>query len=193
MKWKIVSSIIGLCSSLFFQTQTLAQTNHAAKKKQPVVANKPISPDLFGIFFEDISYAVDGGLYAELIQNRSFEYSPADRKGWHSLTAWEYTKEGYGYGTISVETKSPVHTNNPHYVVLNIEEEGTEGVGLINAGFDGIVVRAGEKYDFSVFVRQLSDNSIPLHVKLQSKKGVVYGEAVFSTQTKDWKKYAASI
>jgi alpha-N-arabinofuranosidase len=186
--------IIWLCSNLFFQTITLAQTYHAAdKRKQSIAANKPISPDLFGIFFEDLSYAADGGLYAELIQNRSFEYSPADRKDWHSLTAWEYITEGYGYGTISVETNSPVHGNNPHYVVLNVEEEGREGIGLINAGFDGIVIRAGEKYDFSVFVRQLSDNSIPLHVKLQSKKGVVYGEAAFSTATKDWKKYNATI
>lgn len=186
--------IICLCSNLFFQTITLAQTYHAAdKQKQSAAANKPISPDLFGIFFEDLSYAADGGLYAELIQNRSFEYSPADRKGWHSLTAWEYITESYGYGTISVETNSPVHGNNPHYVVLNVEEEGREGIGVINGGFDGIVIRAGEKYDFSVFARQLSDNSIPLHVKLQSKKGVVYGEATFSTATKEWKKYTATI
>ena len=44
--------------------------------------SKPISPDLFGIFFEDISYAADGGLYAELIQNRSFEYNPGDKDAW---------------------------------------------------------------------------------------------------------------
>jgi alpha-L-arabinofuranosidase len=163
--------------------------------QQPLLSSgaKKISPDLFGIFFEDLSYAADGGLYGELIQNRSFEYSPADKKDWHPLTAWEYTTEGYGYGTVSVETTFPVHVNNPHYVVLNVEEEGREGVGLINSGFDGIVIRAGEKYDFSVFVRQISDKPIPLLVKLQSKKGIVYGEATFSTQTKDWKKYMATI
>jgi alpha-N-arabinofuranosidase len=160
---------------------------------------KPISPDLFGIFFEDINYAADGGLYGELIQNRSFEYSQSDKdawnnnRNWHSLTAWEFTTKGYGYGTISVETKSPVSANNPHYVVLNVEEEGREGVGLTNSGYDGIVIKAGEHYDFSIFVRQLSDKAIPLQVSLQSKNGTVYGEANLSTQTKDWKKYSAII
>ena len=51
-------------------------------------AAKPISPDLVGIFFEDINYSADGGLYAELVQNRSFEYSASDRREWNSLTAW---------------------------------------------------------------------------------------------------------
>src|SRR5690349_16084664 len=134
---------------------------------------KRISPDLFGIFFEDINYAADGGLYGELIQNRSFEYTPNDNQSnnWNSLTSWRYITKGYGYGTISVETTLPVHANNPHYVVLNVEEEGQEGVGLTNSGFDGIVVRAGEKYDFSVFIRQLSDKPIPMQVKLKSKNG----------------------
>ena len=167
----------------------------ALPAQQPASSSgsKRISPDLFGIFFEDLSYAADGGLYAELIQNRSFEYNPADRKEWNPLTAWDYITEGFGYGTITVETTSPVHVNNPHYVVLNVEEEGQKGIGIMNSGFDGIVVRAGEKYDFSVFVRQISENPIPIEVKLQNKKGIVYGESTFSTQTKDWKKYTATI
>ncbi|MFI9583468.1 hypothetical protein ACIHCQ_16810 [Streptomyces sp. NPDC052236] len=48
-----------------------------------------ISPDLFGVFIEDLNHTADGGLYAELVQNRSFEYSPAHRPEWHALTAWE--------------------------------------------------------------------------------------------------------
>jgi hypothetical protein len=158
-----------------------------------VSKSKRISDCLFGIFFEDINYAADGGLYAELIQNRSFEYSPADRKDWHPFTSWEYTTDGFGYGTISVETNSPVHPNNPHYVVLNVEDEGQQGVGLTNSGFDGIVVRAGENYDFSGFVRQLSGNAIPIQIVLKNKKGMVCGEAFFKTDSKDWKRYSATI
>jgi alpha-N-arabinofuranosidase len=161
-------------------------------KKQPVTS-KPISPDLFGIFFEDLSYAADGGLYAELIQNRSFEYTPADRKGWNTFTSWEYTTEGYGYGNISVETSSPIHPNNPHYIVLTIEEEGQKGIGLTNSGFDGIAVKTGEQYDFSVFIKQLSNNAVPISISLQSKKGVIYSEAKFSTDSKEWKKYTSSL
>ena len=73
-----------------------------------MAGGKPISPNLFGIFFEDLNYAADGGLYAELVQNRSFEYSPSDvdvhkqpAGGWHPFTAWEFAKEGNGIGTIS--------------------------------------------------------------------------------------------
>jgi alpha-L-arabinofuranosidase len=160
--------------------------------------DSPVSPDLFGIFFEDLNYAADGGLYAELIQNRSFEYSPGDKDSWNRggntwnpFTAWEYTTKGYGYGTISVETTWPVHPNNPHYMVLTIEDEGRNGVGLKNSGFDGIVIKAREKYDFSVFLRQLSDQSIPIQVILLDKNDSVIGEAGFETQSKEWKKYTA--
>ncbi|MEI7504170.1 MAG: alpha-L-arabinofuranosidase C-terminal domain-containing protein, partial [Paludibacter sp.] len=152
-----------------------------------------ISPDLVGVFFEDINYAADGGLYAELVQNRSFEYSPTDRHGWNSFSNWDYMNQGFSYGNLSVETSAPVSPNNPHYLVLKIEDEGREGLGLKNSGFDGIPVKAGEKYDFSVFLRQLSDNSIPVQVKLVGKKGTVLGEMTFSTDAKEWKKYAATI
>ena len=154
---------------------------------------KKISDHLFGIFFEDLNYAADGGLYAELIQNRSFEYSPADRKGWNPLTAWDYTTQGFGYGSISVETNLPVHPNNPHYLVVNVEDEGLEGIGLTNSGFDGIVIGAGEKYDFSIFVRQISDKPIPFEIKLRSKNGDVCGEAKFTTNSGDWKKYTVTV
>ncbi|THU35999.1 alpha-N-arabinofuranosidase [Niastella caeni] len=170
-----------------------AQMNQKLVKQKAPAGSKAISPNLFGIFFEDINYAADGGLYAELIQNRSFEYSASDRRDWHPLTAWQYTTEGFGYGTISVETSTPVHENNPHYVVLNVEDEGREGVGLTNTGFDGIVVKAGETYDFSVFVKQLSGNAIPLTVYLKGKKDKLSNEATFNTQSSDWKKYTATL
>lgn len=186
MKIKTIAVLTGLALLSCVQ-------NAFAQKKKNALNGKQISSDLFGVFFEDLSYAADGGLYAELIQNRSFEYTPADRKGWHSLTAWEYTTDSFGYGTISVETSLPLNEKNPHYAVLNIEDEGKNGIGLINTGYDGIVIRAGEQYDFSVFARQLSNNTIPLSVSLRSNTGVVYGETTFSTETKAWKKYTATI
>ena len=186
MKIKTIAVLTGLALLSCVQ-------NAFAQKKKNALNGKQISSDLFGVFFEDLSYAADGGLYAELIQNRSFEYTPADRKGWHSLTAWEYTTDSFGYGTISVETSLPLNEKNPHYAVLNIEDEGKNGIGSINTGYDGIVIRAGEQYDFSVFARQLSNNTIPLSVSLRSNTGVVYGETTFSTETKAWKKYTATI
>ncbi|MDD4992603.1 MAG: alpha-L-arabinofuranosidase C-terminal domain-containing protein [Paludibacter sp.] len=172
--------------SLLFLFVLTCLTLQAQQKKQ-------ISPDLIGVFFEDINYAADGGLYAELIQNRSFEYNPAERKSWNSFTAWEYVTEGYGYGNISVETSSPVHPNNPHYVVINVEETGLNGIGLKNQGFDGIPVKAGEKYQFSIFLKQLEGISIPINVKLIGKKGTVLGEVSFNSDSKEWKKYQSEI
>ena len=156
-------------------------------------SQKTISPDLFGIFFEDISYAADGGLYGELVQNRSFEYGPADRKGWNYFTAWEYRTEGFGYGNVSVETAEPLHPNNPHYVVLTIEEPGQEGIGLINGGYDAMAFKAGGTYHFSAWIRQLSDGSVPMEIQLRGKKGVVLGKAELSAASRSWQAYKAAI
>ncbi|PWK79075.1 alpha-L-arabinofuranosidase [Mucilaginibacter oryzae] len=164
-----------------------------AQQKVSSLKPKQISPDLFGIFFEDLSYAADGGLYAELIQNRSFEYSPADNRDWHSLTAWKYQTDGFGYGTISVETTAPVHSNNPHYVVLNVEEEGQKGVGLENSGFDGIPVKAGKGYRFSVFLNVMSANPLPIAVALVDDKGKELGSSTFTATGHGWKKYTEQI
>ena len=167
---------------------------------QPTKGGKKISPDLFGLFFEDINYAADGGLYAELVQNRSFEYNPTERRDWNPFSFWEYIAPGFSYGRISVETKAPLHPNNPHYIVLDIEHVGHEarhtgesGVGIKNSGFDGMVVRAGEKYNFSVFAQQLSDVPVLLSVSLQTPKGKVLAEASVSTTSKTWQKYSTTL
>lgn len=169
-------------------TQQISAQTTAGKNK-----GKQISPDLFGIFFEDISYAADGGLYAELVQNRSFEYTPADRREWHPFTAWQYITKGYGYGTLSLDSKTPVHPNNPHYAVLTIDEPGQEGIGLQNDGYDGIVIRKNESYQFSVFTRLLSATPIPLVVQLRSRSGEVYAEASLTADTKEWKQLKVTL
>ena len=181
-------------NTVFAQTKAAYHPNHVTMRKLSAdQRGKPISPDLFGVFFEDLSYAADGGLYAELVQNRSFEYSSSDRKEWNPLTSWEYTTQGYGYGTLSVETTSPVDPKNPHYVVLNVEDEGQEGIGLTNFGYDGMTIKKGDKYNFSIYIHQLSIKSIPVQVQLRGKNGVVYGTAVFNTQAGNWRKYSAVI
>lgn len=111
---------------------------------------KTISNRLIGVFFEDLNYAADGGLYAELIQNRDFEYSPKDgnkNKDWNSTYAWSITGNNASF---SISEAHPIHPNNPHYAILDIQQPGA---ALINAGFDGIVVKKGEKYYFSMFTK----------------------------------------
>lgn len=145
---------------------------------------KSISDKLIGIFFEDINYGADGGLYAELIQNRDFEYSLNDRQEWNSTYAWTLKGEGT---RMAVETAEPLHANNPHYVVL---ETKTPGASLINSGFDDIVVRKGEKYDFSVFART-PGKSGKIRVSLQDGKGNELASEVVTVASRNWKKQTA--
>jgi len=169
-----------------------------------VIANagKPISPDLFGIFFEDLSYAADGGLYAELVQNRSFEYQATEQLNWGPLTGWEFVRRGGGAGELLIDSSYPIYPTNPHSALIQVRNAG-DGVGLSNAGFDGIPVKAGEKYDFSVFARLLNvgvgggsrpDGKLPLSVRLETKGGAVLAEAeVEASSPSEWKKLTATL
>jgi len=154
---------------------------------QPSLA-KPISNLLTGVFFEDINYAADGGLYAELIQNRGFEYSPADKEGhdtaWNSQYAWKLKN---GAGSFTIGTDAPVHVNNPHYAVLG---SSTAGVVLTNAGFDGIPVRKGETYNLSLFTRQVRGKG-KLKLSLVSAAGNILASTTLSPATGNWKKAKA--
>ena len=179
--------VIVLC--IFLPALIIAQDT---KAKTPS-GSKKISPDLFGLFFEDINYSADGGLYAELVQNRSFEYSPTDRREWNPFSFWQYITPGYSYGSVSVETSEPVHPNNPHYVVLNVEHVGDSGVGFRNSGFDHIAIKKGDKYSLSLFARQLSADPITLSVILRGTKGELLTADKFSISSSNWKKYTISL
>jgi alpha-L-arabinofuranosidase len=177
------------------------KTTIAIDASQP---GKSISPDLCGIFFEDLNYAADGGLYAELIQNRSFEYSPTEQPGWNPLSFWELQKRGDADGSIKVNEMRPIHENNPHYVLLTVLKPG-EGVGLANAGFDGIPLKAGETYDASFWAYQAfmnemwgKDNTIdgrpmPVTLRLESKNGDVLAEASLQVVGRQWQRLTAKL
>lgn len=146
---------------------------------------RPISGHLFGVFFEDINYGADGGLYAELVQNRDFEYAAADNGGWDATTAW--TLEGEG-GTLSVDTVAPVHPNNPHYAVLDVRQPG---VSLVNGGYDGIALRKGEKYDFAWMARTTGGKGGKVKVSLLDKDGNELASGTFRVSGTEWKKQEA--
>ena len=89
----------------------------------------PLSPHLYGLFFEDINYAADGGIYAELVQNRSFEYHPVKGRGrerdkFHPLYAWEKVERGGATCALGADQTSPLNSNNTHYMVLEIPASG---------------------------------------------------------------------
>lgn len=144
---------------------------------------KPISDILMGIFLEDINYALDGGLYAELIQNRDFEYNSSDRREWNSKSFWETSGNNISFST---ETKDPIHINNENYAVLDVSQVGGS---LLNKGYDGIPIVKGDKYDFSLFSRLSSSNKGgKLLVQLIDEKDVVIAEKTIKKPTNQWKK-----
>lgn len=194
-------------SGIVMQNETSAQD--AAPQTAQITIRldqpaRPISPDLFGIFFEDLNHAADGGLYAELIQNRSFDFQPNSRPTWNALTGWELLTRGSGKGNWAIDSALPIHRDNPTYVVLHVNDAG-DGVGLRNEGFDGIAVKAGESYDVSFFARQLYMNQrwgagssiegkpMPMIVRLESKEGAVLAEASLQVEGREWKKITCEL
>ena len=175
-----------------------------AEAAQPLKApkgGKPISDELLGIFFEDISHAADGGIYAELVQNGSFEYSPMERDNWGATTAWRFARPGHSLGRMEPRMDKPLHPNNPTYMRLYIERvghyhdfDGWTGVGMENFGFDGISVKAGQKYDFSAFLRNVEGEAKEVRVALvKPKDNVCLAEATMTISSMEWTKTEASL
>lgn len=176
--------------------QLLPETPVKATLTADLSQGKKISDLLFGIFFEDINYAADGGLYAEMIQNRSFEYSPEDTGGrdttWNALKSWKLVKTNGAGASLKIIGKEPLHANNPHYAVLQVTNPG-DGAGISNEGFDGIGVRKGEKYRFSVFAKSLSGKKSVLKVRIVDGNGNPLADAQTSSLSRKWKKYALEL
>ena len=147
-----------------------------ATLKVDASAEKPISDKLIGVFFEDISYAADGGLYAELVQNRDFEYTGRDHRGWNATTAWHSSRP------IEIATEHPLSKNNPHYAMLWPKDT------LWNEGWDGIAVEVGKNYDFSMYVFAGGQKQDFL-IQLIGENGTVLAKAKLKTAASDWTQY----
>lgn len=149
--------------------------------------------DLFGIFFEDLNHAADGGLYAELVQNRSFEFDPIDHPDYHALTAWEKVERGGGSAVLTVEESEPFSMRNKHYAVIDILAEG-DGVGILNEGFNtGIPVKRGEAYALAFYAKRDDSFGETVRITLESVEGTVHGLAELTVSSKEWVKYEAVI
>jgi alpha-L-arabinofuranosidase len=144
----------------------------------------PIQETMYGIFFEDINFAADGGLYAELVKNRSFEFPDDALQGWKA------------FGKVEVRNDGPFE-RNPHYVRLSDPMHPHKWTGLDNEGFFGIGVKEGEQYRFTVWARVPSGKESELRVELANTASM--GENHFLCQEnlkvsgKDWKKYELTL
>ena len=183
-----------------FLAASMAISSFAQAYKAPE-GGKQISDMLLGTFFEDISYAADGGLNAQLIQNGSFEYSLIEHPGWGAGTAWKYVYRNHTTGFVIPMSKDPINENNPNYMRIGVERMGHfsdhqddqgYGAGISNSGFDGVVVKAGEKYDFSAFMRcpDGKDKTVKLVI---ADSLYTFAEDSLVVSGKEWKKYELPI
>jgi alpha-L-arabinofuranosidase len=133
-----------------FGAFSLGQQNPAIIIVDTAHPGASISPQMFGVFFEDINFAADGGLYPELVKNRSFEFQEA-LTGWHEILGYSVSKGlDPRKGELDVRTEAPLNATNPHYLRARVYEPG---YGFYNSGFRGIGVKSGAEYRFSAYVR----------------------------------------
>ncbi len=164
---------------------------------------KQISDELIGIFFEDISFAADGGLNANLVQNGSFEYNPSVRDGWGAGTAWRFSRPGHSAGYINANTLAPIHSNNPTSMRIFAERighykdfDGWTGVGIRNDGYNGMNIKSGAKYDFSIFMRNVSGSrgkAVRVVLCAPGRKPTVLAEQTFNVYDNEWQKYTCTM
>ena len=140
-----------------------------------------INPAMWGIFFEDINFGADGGLYAEMVKNRAFEFPDA-------MMGWTKLSPSKARGTLAIRDEHPFNAANPHY--LHIESEGKDLFGVANEGFRGMGVKQGEAYNFSMQIRQ-TGGAPKLRVELYGSDGTLLDSARLEKFSGDWQKVTA--
>ncbi len=165
---------------LFALAMLLAPTLSSAQEavsRMTVNVAKPtaqIQSTMYGIFFEDINFGADGGLYAELVKNRSFEFQ-------QPFMGW------IPYGNVQVLTENPCFDRNPHYVRITNDGALTRA-GLDNEGFKGIGLKKDEAYRLSFYARTIAGKPMKLQVELvDSHHNNTFKQEV-EVSSKDWKK-----
>ena len=138
-----------------------------------------------GYFFEDINLAADGGIYAELVKNRSFEFT-------NPLMGWKELDKGTKGGSILVINREAVNKNNPRYI--RIKNAITGNYGIANEGFRGMGIEKDKQYNFSVWARWPQGSAVKLRIELVNEKGETIGTThLNNSNSAEWKKYTGSL
>ena len=174
---KHLSTLLLLAASLTAGAQTHVLDVNTKK------LGAPVQPTMYGIFFEDINYAADGGLYAELVKNRSFEFPNA-------FTGWDIS------GKVQLMNDGPFE-RNPHYVRLAPSGHSDKHTMIENHGFFGMGVKGGAEYRFSVWARVPDGGKAKLWIDLVDNATMEddqkLGNAGIEVEGKEWKKYTATL
>lgn len=168
------------CCSIAFVAQGQMKINVVANKSTATIA-----PTMWGVFFEDINFAADGGLYAEMVKNRSFEFPMP-------LMGWRETKQNSQKGKLLIVNQSAVNNNNTRFAKLTVNAAKGEYI-LSNEGFRGMGFQKDAKYNFSILLKSELAAQIKLSVQLVSSSGKIIGSSILSNFSADWKKYTAAI
>jgi alpha-N-arabinofuranosidase len=156
-----------------------------------VKANEPIAdvqPTMWGVFFEDINFAADGGIYAELIKNRSFEFS-TPLMGWKEQKSDRFsTNKASGYTL--VVNRGDEDPLNPRFARITVNAD--KGYGLSNEGFRGMGIKKEMQYNFSMLASQQEGSATTVRIELVDPNGNILGESTLSPMGKAWRKYEVS-
>ena len=163
--------------SLLWATVAFSQEHLITVNTSKPVAT--VQPTMWGIFFEDINFAADGGIYAELVKNRSFEFSKP-------LMGWKIMKPDTTTGVMIIN-QSQTNPNNPRYARITLAH-GEPSFGLSNEGFRGMGIKKGNSYHFSLLARQVEGSKVKMRIELISSKGEVNGTANLVPVAGNWKK-----
>lgn len=139
-----------------------------------------IKSTMYGLFFEDINFAADGGLYAELVKNRSFDF-PQNLMGW------------YTFGNIEVLKDNPIFPNNPTYLKLSTASHAHKQTGLENEGFRGIGYKKDATYRFSVWAKKEGSENQKFRINLINSNNDIIGSEDLIIDNNDWKKYEVTL
>jgi alpha-L-arabinofuranosidase len=144
-------------------------------------AGAPIHATMYGLFFEDINFAADGGLYAEMVKNRSFDF-PQNLMGWKT------------FGNATVKTEQPLFERNPAYVVLDYAGHDHKHTGLENEGFVGMGFKEGAAYRFAVWAKTV-DAAEPQKIRVEfiGAGSDVIGREELAITSSEWKKYTVTL
>ena len=161
------------------------QTNMVVDVSKPVA---DVQPTMWGIFFEDINFGADGGLYAELIKNRSFEFDMPNQ-GWTEQNQGKFSINRES-GSMLIMNRTEKDSSNPRFARVTINTE--KGYGITNEGFRGMGIKKDTQYNFSVWASQSSGSPVSLRIELVNAAGNVLGGARVTPSGKEWKKYNVS-
>ncbi|MBT2513797.1 alpha-L-arabinofuranosidase C-terminal domain-containing protein [Arthrobacter sp. ISL-30] len=154
-----------------------------------------IASTMYGGFYEDINQGADGGIYAELIQNRSFEFNSGDNRSFTPLTAWEVLQRGSTGTARVVNDDERLNENNRNYLQVDATAAGVgAGVGVRNSGWNGGQnLEKGRKYDYSVWARTSNPGGTTLAVSLETAEGSTLDSTSIKVKSDTWTKYTVTL